>query len=256
MVEDRLLEDRAVEVNLDCVLLGAYLFWVLNRYSVAQKSGAVGCALGFAWMYLCCVQPLVQGVFRADDWIDLLLECAMPVALGILGLLLIAVSLKLMRSTPTRDGIKNLFGVLCGFGTFLCAFGLLPTLYRLVSGRVDFGLFGIFSLVVSLLIMLPLYAGLSKFVMKRSGIVSVPGEFVGSGCYLIFALLLWQVLQALLMDHREVLETGTLLDMLIMLVPFVVPYIAYRLAVKYLVRDTIDQQVALDSRSSSQRSEV
>lgn len=225
---------------------------MLNRYSVAQKSGAVGSALGLAWVYFLCLQPLAAAIFGAHDWLDGLLGVAIPLILSVPGIMLIVVSVQLMRFEPTRDRIKNLFGVLCGFGTFVCAFLLLPVTYRLVSGLETSGFFGVLSLFASLLIMLPLYAGLSQLVMRRSGIVSVKGEFIGRGCYLIFALLLWQMLMALVPSHAERLETDTVFDLLLPLMPFIVPYALYRLAVKYLVRDTIDEQVALDYPSKAE----
>jgi hypothetical protein len=124
---------------------------------------------------------LVLAIFRAEDWIDGLLEVALPLALGLPGIMFVVVSLHLMRSEPTRNRIKNLFGMLCGFGAFVCAFLLLPVTFRRVNGDGINGFFGFMALFASLLIMLPLYAGLSKFVMRSSGIVSVKGEFVGRG---------------------------------------------------------------------------
>ena len=225
---------------------------MLNRYSVAQKSGAVGCVLGSAWLFFLGVLPLVQVVPKANDWLDLLFRLVLPLILGGFGVLLIVLSVRLMRNPPTREGIKNLFGVLCGFLTFLSAFGLLPQAILFICEDCMPGRYMAVLIFLSMLVLLPIYAGLSSLVLQRSGITPVKGEFVGRGSYLVFALLLWVMLQGVLPSHFERIETGTPLDLLVVMLPVVIPYVLYRLAVKYLVRETIEQEVALDHPSKAE----
>jgi hypothetical protein len=225
---------------------------MLNQYSVAQKSGAVGCAIGFAWLYLLCLQPLVEAILAASDWLDGAFKVCFPIALGLPGIMLMVVSVQLMTKLATRDRIKNVFGVLCGFGTFVCAFLVLPLSWRFVTDRHPAGALLAFSLFISLLLMLLLYVRLSKFVMKRSGIVCVPGEFIGRGCYQMFALILCSILNSVTMEYRDVLMPDTLFDFVWGFGPFIIPYILYRIAVKYWVRDTIEQQVAFDFPSKAE----
>lgn len=223
---------------------------MLNRYSVAQMSGAVGCALGGAWICFLCLPLLLEALVEAHDWVDGLLGVVMPVFLAGLGVIFIVLGLPLMRSEPTRVQIKNLFGMLCGAGTFFCA-ALLIWPLGVLGYESKEGLEFSFALFAALLTMLPLYTGLSKFVMRRSGIVAVKGEFVGRGCYQIFAFLLWSILDALMPSDIDRWEANGVLYFAMAFGPIIVAYLVYRLVVKHWVRETFDEEVALDHPSKA-----
>ena len=224
---------------------------MLNRYSVAQKSGAVGCVLGAAWVFFLGVLPIVRALLKAGDWLDGVLTIIMPFFLSGVGIIFIVLGLQLMRYEPTRVRIKNLFGMLCGVGTFFCAVLFIWPL-EVLGYESREGLEFFFALFAALLIMLPLYAKLSKFVMSRSGIAAVKGAFVGRGCYQIFAFLLWSILEALMPSDIDRWEANGWLYFAMVFGPIIVTYLVYRLAVKYWVRETIYEEVALDHPSKAE----
>jgi len=221
---------------------------MLNQYSVAQKSGAGSCALGGAWILFLCVPSLIRALWGATDWLDALLSLLLPLIFCVPAVIFIVLGLQLMRYEPTRVRIKNLFGMLCGVGTFFCA-ALFIWPLEVLGYESREGLEFFFALFAALLIMLPLYAKLSKFVMSRSGIVSVKGEFVGRGCYQISAFLLCSILSPLMSFYFEELEVESMFNLVPILAPLLITYVLYRLAVKYWVRETIYEEVALDHPS-------
>ncbi len=127
---------------------------------------------------------------------------------------------------------------------------LLYWVYGLLFEATEGGLDLCIHLFVTVACVLPAYAWCARHLMSASGIVSVKGEFVGCGSFQILAFLLWSILSAVTQNLFDQYETDTLLDFGFMFVPFIIPYILYRLAVKYWVRDTIDEQVALDYPSA------
>ena len=204
-----------------------------------------------AWVSFLGVLPIVRALLKAGDWLDGVLTIIMPFFLGGVGIIFIVLGVQLMRYEPTRVRIKNLFGMLCGVGTFFCA-ALFIWPLEVLGDESREGLEFSFALFTALLIMLPLYAKLSKFVMSRSGIVSVKGEFVGRGCYQIFAFLLWSILSPLMSFYFEELEVESMFYLVPILAPLLIPYVLYRLAVKYWVRETIYEEVALDHPSKAE----
>lgn len=215
---------------------------------VSQLVGAASCVLSVVWILLLCIKPGVSGLLRAEDSIDAMLQVAMPLALGLPGVLLFVCSWKLMRHDATRDRIKNVLGILAGFGSLFAAF-LLYWVYGLLFEATESGLGLFVCLFLAVACVLPTYAWCARRLMRASGIVSVKGEFVGRGSFQILAFLLWAILSSVTQDLFDRHETDTLLDFGFMFVPFIIPYILYRLAVKYWVRDTFDEQVALDFQS-------
>ncbi len=216
-----------------------------TSFSVAQKTGALACAFSVIWIYFCSIQLAFDGLGRAQDWVDVLLRMAMPLALSIPGGILFVLSWHLMRREARRDRIKNALGLQFGMGAIFLAGLCLPRIEALVgrdSGGISFGI----TLFVSVLIILPTNAGVSRYVMRASGIVPVKGEFVGQGSYMLLAFLLWAILSPVGIALSDTYQTDSVLDFGFAFLPFIIPYVLYRLAVKYLVRDTIAEQVALD----------
>ena len=209
--------------------------------SVAKISGMVGCVLGLTWIAFFFVNPVISGIRNSADF---LVYC-LPLVLGLPGILLVVCSIKLIREQPTRSLIKNVFGLMAGFGTLFGAF-----LYSLVFDEVlgadsaEWSIF--FALFVSLIVMLWVYVKLACHVMGASGVVPVRGEFVGRGSFQILAFLMWLMLNPFLRDIGDSVDYSTYVAPLVLLLSIFIPYVFYRMAVKYWVRDTIDEQVALD----------
>lgn len=81
--------------------------------------------------------------------------------------------------------------------------------------------------------------------MRTSGLVDVQGEFVGRGSYLILAWLLWMILTPIFNELAPRFETDSLLDFGFIVLPILIPYALYRIAVRFLVCETIEPEVAL-----------
>jgi hypothetical protein len=216
-----------------------------KSFSVAQKTGALTCVLSVLWICFIGIQAAWDQLGRAQDWLDGLVRMALPLLVSIPAILLFVLSCQLMRREATRDRIKNALGLLFGMGAFFFAFLLMLQIEVFSVGHGSpVGL--VAALFVSVLVVLPTNAGVARYVMRASGIVPVKGEFVGQGSYMLLAFLLWAILSPVGIALSEDYQTDSLLDFGFAFLPFIIPYILYRLAVKYLVRDTIEEQVALD----------
>ena len=159
-----------------------------------------------------------------------------------------------MRREATRDRIKNALGLFFGMAAFFFAFFVVWQIEVFSFGATNpIGLVG--ALIVSVLVVLPTNAGVARYVMRASGIVPVKGEFVGQGSYMLLAFLLWAILSPVGIALSEDYQTDSLLDFGFAFFPFIIPYLLYRLSVKYLVRDTFAEQVALDTPSKSEQVE-
>lgn len=223
-----------------------------TSYSVAQKTGALTCGISVLWIFFIGIQGAWNQLGQATDWVDGLLRMVLPVLLSGPGVVLSVLSWQLMRRDVTRERIKLTLGVLSGFAAlFIAGFFIwqIEVWGDVPENDVGFGL----ALFVSVLIILPTYAGVARYVMRASGIVPVKGEFIGQGSYMLLAFLLWAILSPLGRALHEDYQTDRIWDFGFTFIPLLIPYILYRLAVKYLVRDTIAEQVALDN-SSAQRS--
>jgi hypothetical protein len=216
-----------------------------TSYTVAQKAGAITCAMSVVWIYFLGIQHAFEQLSRGQDWVDGLMRLALPLALVIPGVFLCVLSCQLMRREATRDRIKNTLGLAFGMGAFVFAFFVLWLLNARSEGSSS-SIFLVGSLFVSVLVVLPLNAGVCRYVMRASGVVPVRGEFVGKGSYMLLAFLLWWILSPIGIELYDAYQMNNLLDVLFGFLPILIPYILYRLAVKYLVRDTIAEQVALD----------
>jgi hypothetical protein len=230
------------------------MFNMRTSYSVAQKTGAIASGISAMWVYIMGIQMAWGQLSQAHDWVDGLLRMTLPVILSSPGVVLFVLSVQLMRREPTRDRIKNTLGVSAGFAALFIA-ALLMWLIELCSDESEHDvIFGV-VLFVSVAVILPTYARVARSVLRASKIVPVEGEFVGQGCYMLLAFLLWAILSPIGITLSDAYQTDSLLDMGFFFVSFIIPYVLYRLAVKYLVRDTIDEQVASDYQSVHQKPE-
>ena len=99
--------------------------------------------------------------------------------------------------------------------------------------------YGISFLFFSVLTALPLYAALSRWVMRASGLSPVRGEFIGRGAYQILSILLFLQLMVWVPGVLEHLTTDTVLDLFLIFIPYALPYLCYQMALKYLVVEPV-----------------
>lgn len=218
---------------------------MLSRYTSAQRVSIGGIFVGAVWVYLLLLQPVMFDLLKSEDWVDALLRLAMYLAFAIPGILLVVCSLRLFRQKPTRSSIKNAMGLLVGLSACFIVFGL-SNLFTMLGGGQEGGfVFGV-VLFISVALVLPLYARLSSWVMVASDVVPLKGEFIGRGCYQLLAVFLWMALSNAFGDPTQKSETNDILLSIETFGPILVAYLSYKLAVKLWVRDTFDQQAALD----------
>jgi len=224
---------------------------MLTAFTVAQKTGAFTCVASLVWLYFLGIQQAFEQIGRATDWVDGFLRMSLPVALSVPAIFLLVLSWQLMSREATRDRIKNVLGLFFGMGTFFVAFVVVLQV-GIWIGRAENPIDLVLALFVSVLAVLPSYTGVARYVMRASGIVPVKGEFVGKGSYMILAFLLWSILSPMGIELSEDYQADTLLDLGFIFGPIIISYTLYRIAVKYWVRDTFDEQVALDHPSKHQ----
>ena len=224
---------------------------MLKQYSVAQKSGSIVAVLSIAWIFFLSVEPAFRGLARMSDWMDGVFGVSLFVLVGVPGLLLLIASIRLMRDEPTRHLVKNVFGGLAALTALFGAFALAVYFSALV-GEASLGFYFFWALFCTILCVLPIYVGVSKYVMRCSGIAPIAGEFLGRGTFQILAFLLWLILWGMVQNlgilERQLPDdvAAQYYGLIRFLAPILVPYFLYTLALKYLVRDTDALQVELD----------
>ncbi|MGJ8648738.1 MAG: hypothetical protein ACSHX4_00135 [Opitutaceae bacterium] len=221
---------------------------MLSRYTSAQKFSVVGIFVGAAWVYLLLLQPVIFDLPKSDDWVDAVLRLAMSLAFATPGILLIVCGLRLFRQKPTRSSIKNAMGLLVSLSACFLVFGI-SSLFTMAWGEWGNGFsFGI-VVFVSVALVLPVYARLSRWVMEASNVVPLKGEFIGRGCYQILAVFLWMTLSNAFGDPSRESEANDILLSIQTFGPILVAYLSYKLAVRLWVRDTFAVPAALDYAS-------
>lgn len=210
-------------------------------YVAAKRVGVVFCVASILWLYFLCLQPAFELLFGERR----VLEVLMFIVLGIPGGLLGYLSWKLVRGEVTRISIKNALGMFAGMAIFFAAFSVSIVWSRLGLPEMR-GMGVVLALFVSIALGLPTYAYLTRALMRASDLIAVKGEFVGRGSYLILAWLLWFILSPIFMELAPRFETGSVIDFGFFLLPILIPYALYRIAVRFLVYDTIEQEVALN----------
>ena len=191
-----------------------------KSYVAAKWVGIALCVVSAVWLFFLCLLPGLELLIEARS----IMEVCLLIVLGVPGVILFYLSWKLIRGEVTRVSIKNALGMFFGMAIFVAAFSTSVVWIRLGLPdwrSVSFTL----SLMLSMVIGLPLYAFFSKRLMAASGYLSVPGEFVGRGSYLIMAWLLWLVLSPVFMELAPRYETESILDLGFLFLPILIPYI-------------------------------
>jgi hypothetical protein len=216
-----------------------------ETHIIAKRVGIMLCTASVLWLGAFCFWPLAEWLMNENRKTASIVGGALFVVIGLPGGLLAYLSWMLVRGEVTRPSIKNALGMFAGMAIFVAAFGVSYLYVRLGFPEMS-GLGAIAALFASIVIGLPLNAYFTKRLMLASGLVAVPGEFVGRGSYLMLAYLLFFILSPVFLEIAPRFETDSLLDLGFIFMPILIPFVLYRLAVKFLVRDTIEAEVALN----------
>jgi len=215
-----------------------------ESHTTAKRVGLLLVVTGIIWLFMFCLRPLGEWLFDHGQS-GSALKVVLPLCAGAPGGVLCYLGWQLARGEVTRISIKNALGMLTGMAICMASFGISLALNRLALPEWTSGGL-IAALFLSTIVGLPTYAYLAKRLMHTSEVVVVKGEFVGRGSYQMLAWMLFFVLSPILMEFSLQFETDSIVDFGFILAPFLIPYALYRLAAKYLVRDTVEAELALD----------
>lgn len=199
---------------------------------------------GAYWTYESLLHPLFFKIFQSSHWTELLTRLLAALSFGVIGLMLFISGILLIIGKLTRDLIKNSLSLLSAIvAIVLMLLGLVQSDYR-SSPDPSSTYPMLFSPGPGVL---PIHVMTGKLLLRSSGIVPVKGEFLGRGWFQALAFALWMWLSSV---HR-VIEEGGYLGYFPLIFSFlltiVIPYYSYKIAVKHLVRDTLREEVELDS---------
>lgn len=108
---------------------------------------------------------------------------------------------RLLRN-PSHAAIRRATGLVAIVAVFAIAMGL--------DGFLPGNPHSTGSLLIATLVVIPLYVGSSKFLMRREGLyVQATGEFVGRGMGIWVALLVWLASFELLVDKNSITTDGS-----------------------------------------------
>ncbi|MHA3774765.1 hypothetical protein ACXR0O_24855 [Verrucomicrobiota bacterium sgz303538] len=151
--------------------------------------GAAAMLFGGWWIWGMLVQPLVKSLTEEKEPLDYLFLFIMMPVLSLPGIFFAYFGFRLTRETTPR----NFKGTVAGFAVF-AVFWLSAQLKQLspvqVHEKIETDLFTF----VSTLVVIPLYALLTVWLMRKEGIkVNGAKSLIGRGTVLIVALQIWQL---------------------------------------------------------------
>ena len=208
----------------------------MKKFNLNTAFGILVAFVGMIWVLFILLMSCLGFIEKATDLVGFLVSlfyiiCLLVFALP--GILAIYFGFRLIRQ-KSKKNIKRAVGALAVFGAFLF-FPILNPYWEYLKEIPD-----LLLLLVGSFIMIPVYVAISKFLMKKEGLIPEQGEFIGKG---IVGLVSWVLCLACFQLFTQNKIPDDNLDKpwqaILSLSPIIIAFVFYRICIRIIEKRNV-----------------
>lgn len=208
----------------------------MGKISFTNVTGILALILGCLWVFA-WGKEIFTVLFKDTD----LFACFFFSLLSVPGIIVAYNGLKLIRQ-KNKKYIKGTVGTLCIFIAFLA----VAVIGSLFENLIELNI--MILLLIAMILILPIYIFLSKFLMKQEGLTPIKGEFISRGIIKSIAVLIWLSGSSMIDIHsnlglKDRLSINLLIDLVSGLAPLIIAVAFYDIAMKIIEKNNAKQAV-------------
>ncbi len=156
----------------------------MKKIKASNVLAVIAICIGVLWIYVMLILPAFYLFTKPSDISDILEFLIIPPLMSALGFFSLFLGIGLLKE-KSKENIKGTVGTLAVFG----AFSLAGVIEKYIIQHLPPPLLeGGGSLLIATVLAIPAYILVSKFLMKREGLIpDSRGEFIGRGILFIIA---------------------------------------------------------------------